>query len=198
MPEGVQHLKGDVQQVLVEEVHHVLAQAVAPLQCVTRPPAVHNLQWGSAAQMAYFCALGNWTCVSQAAAPRCLACMHARKLCFVSQLLWVVHCMTQHLQQECEAAFPSSSCLATLPSPQTIFVLAAEHHQQFSLMVHEAHTCGGLAQLEAADICADALQPGSHCKQEADGPARLNCRLQAYAFSTSSCFAQRHLWCFAV
>ena len=39
MPEGVQHLKGDVKQVLVEEVHHVLAQAVAPIQALTAPPA---------------------------------------------------------------------------------------------------------------------------------------------------------------
>ncbi len=39
VPEGLQHLKGDVQQVLVEEVHHVLAQAVAPLQALTAPPA---------------------------------------------------------------------------------------------------------------------------------------------------------------
>lgn len=39
VPEGLQHLKGDVQQVLVEEVHHVLTQAVAPLQGVTGPPA---------------------------------------------------------------------------------------------------------------------------------------------------------------
>ena len=39
VPEGLQHLKSDVQQVLVEEVHHVLAQAVAPLQALTAPPA---------------------------------------------------------------------------------------------------------------------------------------------------------------
>ena len=39
VPEGLQHLKGDIQQVLVEKVHHVLAQAVAPLQALTAPPA---------------------------------------------------------------------------------------------------------------------------------------------------------------
>ena len=39
VPEGLQHLKGHVQQVLVEEVHHVLAQAVAPLQRLAGPPA---------------------------------------------------------------------------------------------------------------------------------------------------------------
>ena len=41
VPQGLQHLKGDVQQVLVEEVHHVLTQAVAPLQRITGPPATH-------------------------------------------------------------------------------------------------------------------------------------------------------------
>ena len=39
VPQGLQHLKGDIQQVLVEEVHHVLTQAVAPLQCTAGPPA---------------------------------------------------------------------------------------------------------------------------------------------------------------
>ncbi len=49
VPEGLQHFKGDVQQVLVEEVHHVLAQAVAPLQALTAPPA--HMQCASAATL---------------------------------------------------------------------------------------------------------------------------------------------------
>jgi len=49
VPEGLQHLKSDVQQVLVEEVHHVLAQAVAPLQALTAPPA--HMQYRPAANL---------------------------------------------------------------------------------------------------------------------------------------------------
>ena len=44
MPQRLQHLKGDIQQVLVEEVHHVLTQAVAPLQRVAGPPAPHHAE----------------------------------------------------------------------------------------------------------------------------------------------------------
>ena len=39
VPQGLQDLKGDIQQELVEEVHHVLAQTVTLFQRVTWPPA---------------------------------------------------------------------------------------------------------------------------------------------------------------
>lgn len=38
MPKGLQHFKGDIQQELVEEMHHVLTQAVTLVQCVVGPP----------------------------------------------------------------------------------------------------------------------------------------------------------------
>ena len=51
VPKGLQHFKRHIQQELVKEVHHVLAETVALLQRVTRPPTGGKCTWSKDGNM---------------------------------------------------------------------------------------------------------------------------------------------------